>query len=89
MEKFEYNYEPGFGEKVVESAKAPLLRSAPPVRGLLKGNAASMAVPSASISKPHWRRARCVADGDGDDHASHGSVRGAASSTSSSMRRPT
>jgi tyrosinase len=49
-EKFEYDYEPGFGEKVIPSSGEPMAKHATPlVRGVLKGNTASAAVSSDAI----------------------------------------
>lgn len=49
-ERFEYDYEPGFGEKVVSDA-APLLtgKHGPTVKGLVKGNSASTVLSTAAI----------------------------------------
>ena len=49
-EKFDYAYEPGFGEKVVESATpTTTTRAMPPTRGIVKGNAATVAVSADAI----------------------------------------
>ena len=48
---FEYDYEPGFGEKVVEPPSAALITKhvMPPVRGTVKGNTAMLTVPADAI----------------------------------------
>ncbi|MGB7845197.1 MAG: tyrosinase family protein [Candidatus Acidiferrum sp.] len=50
-EKFEYNYEPGFGEKVVEPPSASLMEkhAMQTVKGTVKGNSASIIVPADAI----------------------------------------
>jgi tyrosinase len=53
MEKFEYDYEPGFGEKIVGPAsigptEKPLL---PPIKGTVKGNTALLAISPETIKK--------------------------------------
>lgn len=50
-ERFHYDYEPGFGEKVVAPASTGLLKThaMAPVPGLLKGSTATFAVPSQAI----------------------------------------
>jgi tyrosinase len=50
-EAFDYDYEPGFGEKIVEPP-GPALATAkvtPPVKGNLKANVASVVMPTATI----------------------------------------
>ncbi len=50
-EVFDYDYEPGFGEKIVEPP-SPALATAkvtPPVKGNLKANVASVVMPTATI----------------------------------------
>ena len=52
MEKFDYDYEPGFGEKVVQPPAANAMVKALAMRPLtaaVKGNAASVAIPTAAI----------------------------------------
>ena len=47
---FEYDYEPGFGEKVISTpAQVASTKAAPLARGTAKGNTASVAVPRAAI----------------------------------------
>jgi tyrosinase len=48
---FDYDYEPGFGEEVVQSPNAAVAASkaAPPVKGTVKANVGSVAVSSAMI----------------------------------------
>jgi tyrosinase len=50
-ERFNYSYEPGFGEKVVETPSGGLkaTQAKPPLRGVVKGNTASVGVPTAAI----------------------------------------
>src|ERR1039458_185758 len=52
-DKFDYDYEPGFGEKITESESANARRTAlhatPGVRGAVQANTASVVIPSASI----------------------------------------
>jgi tyrosinase len=50
-EKFDYDYEPGFGEKVVSGPGAELLSKHPmsPVTGVVKGSTASVTLPTAAI----------------------------------------
>jgi tyrosinase len=52
-DRFDYTYEPGFGEKVVEVPNPGLMakHTTPALKGLLKGNTASVAVPTAAIRK--------------------------------------
>jgi tyrosinase len=55
MEKFDYEYEPGFGEKVVGAPSNNLMTMAHPAapsKGILKGNTASLAL-SAEAIKNH------------------------------------
>lgn len=51
MEKFEYDYEPGFGEKVVQPPAPDFVgkRAMPPVTGAVTGSTASVAIPTAVI----------------------------------------
>ena len=53
MDRFKYEYEPGFGEKVVQPTDPSLLASHPiaPLTGSVKDNTASVAVPAAAIKK--------------------------------------
>jgi tyrosinase len=53
IEKFDYDYEPGFGEKIVECSSGGLKakQPAPPVKGTVKGNAASANLPSDEIKR--------------------------------------
>ena len=46
-DRFQYDYEPGFGENIVQAPSGGLLRQHPtgPVNGVLKGNTASFAIP--------------------------------------------
>lgn len=48
---FDYVYEPGFGEDIVTPPSPALVarQVAPPVKGILRGNTASVVVPSATI----------------------------------------
>ena len=46
---FEYDYEPGSGEKVISTPARVAAKRAPPVRGTTKGNTASVAVPNAAV----------------------------------------
>ena len=50
-DKFQYDYEPGFGEKVVGPSDAKLMAKhvVPPIKGAVKGNTASIAVPTDAI----------------------------------------
>jgi tyrosinase len=50
-ERFQYDYEPGFGENIIQVPSAGLLHKQPtaPVNGVLKGNTASFVVPSGQI----------------------------------------
>lgn len=51
-ERFDYRYEPGFGEVVVSPPAAPPLlkrRARPPVRGVVRGNTAALSVPSEAV----------------------------------------
>src|SRR5258708_12969600 len=47
-ERFDYNYEPGFGENVAGGTGAGL-KAKPPLRGVLKGSTASVIVPTDAI----------------------------------------
>jgi tyrosinase len=52
MDRFEYDYEPGFGEKVVQPpAGAELIQKSTmlSLRGAIKGNSASFSIPAAAI----------------------------------------
>ena len=54
MDKFEYDYEPGFGEKIVEPAGggAPVEKNLlPTVKGKISGNTALLALPTDAIKK--------------------------------------
>jgi len=53
MDRFQYDYEPGFGEKVVQAPDPSLLKSRPiaPLTGSTKDNTGSVNVPAASIQK--------------------------------------
>jgi tyrosinase len=46
---FEYDYAPGFGEKVISTPAQAALRKAPPVKGAARGNTASLALPNAAL----------------------------------------
>jgi tyrosinase len=49
---FDYAYQPGFGEAVVQPPAPPVAaasRAAPPVKGRVKGNAGSVVVPRAAV----------------------------------------
>jgi tyrosinase len=50
-EKFDYNYEPGSGEEIVNPPAAALgqKRTRPLVRGVVKGNTATLAVPAEAV----------------------------------------
>jgi tyrosinase len=49
-DRFEYDYAPGFGEDIVQPSNGALLASRAPVVGSVKGNAASVMLPHASIA---------------------------------------
>jgi tyrosinase len=51
MDKFEYDYEPGFGEKIVEPPSPALFQKheMAPVQGSIKGNTAMLSLPSESV----------------------------------------
>ena len=58
-EVFDYDYEPGFGEQVVEPPSAAVAASkAPPVKGNVKGNAASVVMPRATVQNHLAENAR-------------------------------
>jgi tyrosinase len=59
MERFEYEYEPGFGEDVIPPSNAPVMttHNAPAIKGILKGNIASVALPAGAI-KTHLAATR-------------------------------
>ena len=47
---FDYDYEPGFGEKVVEPPSAPVAAKKPPaLKGTMKANVATVTVPRAAV----------------------------------------
>lgn len=49
-ERFDYDYEPGFGETVIPSAgPAPAVKHVAPLHAAVKGNTASITLPTASI----------------------------------------
>ena len=57
-ERFDYNYEPGFGENVAGGTGAGL-KAKPPLRGVLKGSTASVIVPTDAI-KSHLASAQAA-----------------------------
>ena len=48
---FDYDYQPGFGEDIVQPPSAALVaqKAAPPIKGAMKGNVASVTVPRAAV----------------------------------------
>lgn len=58
-EKFEYDYEPGFGERIVQHPAPELTAqpALPSIKGVVKGNAASLVVPASAI-KAHLAAAQ-------------------------------
>jgi tyrosinase len=50
---FDYDYEPGFGESVVQppSNEIPVKKSAPPVKGVVKGNVGSVVLSLAAVQR--------------------------------------
>jgi tyrosinase len=48
-ERFDYDYEPGFGDNVVESPSPMAKHAAPALRGVMKGTAASVIVPADAV----------------------------------------
>jgi tyrosinase len=61
-DRFQYDYEPGFGEKVIGPPKGGLMakHAQPLLKGLVKGNTASVAIPAAEI-KSHLAAAEAPA----------------------------
>jgi tyrosinase len=53
MTRFQYDYEPGFGEDIIQSANTNLLaakHAIAPVKGLMQGNAATLRIPESALT---------------------------------------
>ena len=66
-DSFDYDYEPGSGEAIVEPPSATLTakKATPLAKGIVSSNVGSVVVPRATIRKPSRRHGPAAADGRG------------------------
>src|SRR6185369_1723178 len=60
--RFNYEYEPGFGDQLLETSKAHPKRLLTQMRGVVKGNRATLALPAATVKEHLASSATLVAE---------------------------